>query len=209
VWNRPCDGLLVAVLLSGCGAVAASVEPPATTLAAYEAAIRANDVETAYALLDERTKREVTLGEFRSLAEANRAELTEQAEELARAAEHVPAIAHVPLEDGETVQLVLEDGRWAIEGGVLDAPALRTPEEAVLSLRRALSRRSLPGIERILARVPRAEMEAERERILEETADDLDYDVEVQGNRAVVRLTGGREIELVREAGEWRVLEIR
>ena len=96
-----------------------------------------------------------------------------------------------------------------IDGGILDAPALRTPEDAVRSLRRALARRSLPSLERVLARQPRADLEAEIERILDETADDLDHEVEIRGNRARVRLTGGREILLAREAGEWRIVEIR
>lgn len=202
--------LPIAVLvLAGCGGAGARVEPPASTVSRYVGAVRAGDAGAAYALLDEETRAEVPFDEFRALMEANRAELSDQAEELERlAAQGVPARARVPLETGETVALVLEDGRWVIDGGVLDAPALRTPRDAVLSLHRALRRRSFRGLERVLARQPRAEVEAEIERLLEETADEQDLRVEVEGRRARVVTTSGREITLVREAGEWRVLAI-
>jgi hypothetical protein len=197
---------------SGCGANAGNVEPPDDALARYVEAIRTDDADTAYALLDEDTQAELTLDEFKTLMRQNEREIAEQVSELARLLgedEGVAAWAHVPLASGETVLLVLEDGRWRVDGGVLDAPALRTPRDAVAALRRALSRRSLRGVERVLARQPRAEMEAEIGRILEETADELDLDIEIRGNSARVRTTGGREILLVREAGEWRILEIR
>jgi hypothetical protein len=78
----------------------------------------------------------------------------------------------------------------------------------VRALRRSLMRKSLPGVLRVLSRQPRADIEAELARILEETEDELDLEVEVRGNRARVRTTGGREITLVREAGEWRISAI-
>lgn len=200
---------LLTVVLAGCGSSAPPVEPPEATLRDYVAAVRANDAEAAYALLDEETRAEVGLEELRQLMDGNRDELRDQASELeSLAAEGVEARARLPLETGETVVLVLEDGRWVLDGGVLDAPALRTPRDAVLSLRRALQRRSLRGVERVLAREPRAEIEAEIDRILEETADEQDLHIEVQGNRARVLTTSGREIVLVREAGEWRVLSL-
>ena len=200
---------LALILLVGCGGSAGQVTPPATTLQAYSEAVRASDAEKAHALLDEETRAEVSVDELRSLLGENQAELADQARELERvAAEGITARARVPLESGESVALVLEDGRWVVDGGVLDAPALRTPLDAVLSLRRALRRRSFRGMSRVLAREPRAELDAEIERILEDTADERDLRVEIQGNRARVLTTSGREIVLVREAGEWRVLSI-
>lgn len=200
---------LLTVLLAGCGGAAQPVEPPGATLQRYVAAVRAGDEEAAYALLDEETRAEVGLEGFRELMQENREELRDQASELeSLASQGVEAQARVPLETGETAVLVLEEGRWVLDGGVLDAPALRTPRDAVLSLRRSLRRRSLRGVERVLARQPRAELEAEIDRILEDTADERDLRIEVQGNQARVLTTSGREILLVREAGEWRILRI-
>jgi len=212
VSGRPQAALLVGLisLAAGCGGTRPAVERPDGTIVRYVRAARAGDAEGAYALLDEDTRAQVPFESFRTLMEENRAELGEQVDELDRlAAEGIEARAHIPLRGGETVVMVLEEGRWVLDGGVLDAPALGTPQETILSLRRALARRSLRGVARVMARQPRAEMEAEIERLLEETGDDLDLQVEVHGDRASVRTTGGREILMIRESGEWRILEVR
>jgi hypothetical protein len=183
---------------------------PADTLEAYVEAVRNRDGDRAYGLLDEETRAELPRERFDELMEQNRAELIEQADRIREAgAEGVVATARVPLENGQSVDLVLEDGGWSIEGSYLGAPVLRTPRDAVLALRSALSRRSLRGLERVLARQPRAELEADIEALLEDTADELDLAIEIRGDRARVRTTSGRELVLVREAGEWRVLELR
>jgi hypothetical protein len=198
----------VACVALGCGSASTAIERPAATLVSYAQAVRDNDAEAAYALLDDEVREDVSLEDVERLMNENRAELADQAAEVRALAGDVEAEATVTLESGETVRLVLENGEWAIDGNVLGAPALRTPRDTVLALRRALQRRSLAGVERVLARQPRAEIAAEIERIVEETADELDLDVEMRGNRAVVKTTGGREIELVREAGEWKIVAI-
>ncbi len=195
-------------LLASCGA-SASVEPPQDTLRAYVTALRANDASRAYRLLDDETRAEVTQAQFQTLMTENREELLARATDLERLAARTHARAIVPLESGATVQLVLEEEGWRIQGGVLDAPVLRTPVDAVVAFRQALERRSFRSLSRVLARQTRNELEAEVMRLLEDTADRLDLDVERRGNQARVRTTSGREIELVREAGEWRVVEVR
>jgi hypothetical protein len=198
---------LALVLSSACGG--SRSEGPAGTLEAYVAAVNGSDADGAYALLDDETRATVSREEFDALLAQNRAELVEQARHIGEATPAgVVATARVPLANGESIDLVLEDGRWSIEGSFLGAPTLRTPRDAVLALRAALSRRSLRAVERVLARQPRAELEADIEALLEDTADDLDLSIEIRGDRARVRTTSGRELVLVREAGEWRVLEL-
>lgn len=195
--------------LTACGGAAVvPANAPADALGAYVEALEAEDAAAVHAMLSDELRLEVTVEDVARLMAENRAELADQGAEISRGASHVRASAEQPLRGGETVRLVREDGGWAVEGGVISAPGLTTPMATVLALRRAIQRRSLPGVLRVLAREQRAELEAELTRLLEETEDDLDLEVEVQGNRAVVRTTGGRKIELVREAGEWRVVEI-
>jgi hypothetical protein len=197
---------------SGCGAAGASTRPvplPNLALTAWSRAVAANDADAAWALLDERARAGLDEARFRALWAENRAEVTTQAQAIgARAAEPVAARARLVLRDGEVVALVLEDGAWRLDGGVLDAPGLQTPQDAVASLRRALERRSLPGVLRVLSRATRGEAEAEVSRLLDATEDPADLDVQVQGDRAEVRLTGGALIRLVREAGEWHVVDV-
>jgi len=194
------------LLAAACGPVGSGATiPPGSALEAYVDAVRADDVDAAHGLLSESLRAEVSAEELGRLMTENREELAAQASEIEAEAAAIQAVAVQPLEGGEQVRMVLEDGGWAIDGGVVSAPGLRTPMATIRAFRRALQRRSLPGTLRVLSREPRAELEAELSRIVEETEDELDLEVEIRGNRARVRTTGGREITLVREAGEWRI----
>lgn len=197
-------------LVAGCGG-GPPVEGPSGRILAYADALERGDAERAWALLDEDARRGRSRTEHAALMRQNEAELREQGEALERAAgsDAVEARAHVTLASGETVVLVLEDGRWRIDGGVLDAYGMGTPRDAVAAFRRALMRRDLNGIERVLSRQTRAEWEEEVRRVIDSTADPDDLEVEIQGNRARVRTTGGGSVELVRESGEWRVVDVR
>ncbi len=196
----------------GCAGAAGSgvtTPPPSTTLSAWSRAIAANDVDAAWTLLDGKAREGVDEARFRVLFAENRAELAAQAQAMGtRAATPVTAQARVALVGGEVVVLVLEEGAWRIDGGVLDAPGLRPPVDAVASLRRALQRRSLSGVLRVLARSTRGDVEAELARLLDATEDPSDLTVEVQGDSAEIRLTGGARIRLVRESGEWHVVDV-
>ena len=202
-------GCLVALVSLGCGG-AAGTSDPSSVVRRYGRALRAGDAPGAWDLLDADARRGRTEEEHTALMRANAEELRAQGEALvARAAPgQVAAQARVRLRSGEAIVLVLEDGRWRIEGGVFDAAGLATPLDAVAALRRALMRRDLRGVERVLSRQTRAEWEEEVRRVVDATEDPSDLEVEVQGNRARVRTTGGGSIELVRESGEWRVVDV-
>lgn len=201
--------VLALLLLGGCGSDSRA-RGPSSTIRSYAGALSRGDARSAWALLDEDARRGRTEEQHAALLERNAAELRDQGQALARAAtsDAVSAHARIPLRSGETVVLVLEDGEWRIDGGVLDAAGLATPLDAVATFRRALMRRDLAGIERVLSRQTRAEWEEELRRVVEATEDTADLEVEVQGNHARVRTTGGGTIELVRESGEWRVVDV-
>jgi len=205
------SGLLILLLTGslGCGATPGA-GLPASAAQRYVQALRVGDAAAAHALLDEETRARVSVGELERLMQQNAAELGEQADAIAQSLEdeEIAATARVPYGEGGIVVLELERSRWKILGGVLDAPALRTPRDAVLSLRHALVRRSLPGVLRVLSRDGRSELEAEIQSFLDETEDELALDYEISGNHARVRTSGGAVIVLIREAGEWRVQEV-
>jgi hypothetical protein len=201
----------VFVALVGCGGANAGrgTPDPRGTLRAWTAAVRAQDAEAAYALLDADAQGDTDAARFSALFAEHHTELAAQATALeARAASDVGARARLTLVGGEVVVLVLEDGAWRIDGGVLDAPGLRTPEDAVASLRRALARRSLPGVLRVLSRETRGEVEAEIARFLAASEDAADLETHVEGDTAEVRLGGEARVTLVREAGAWRVVDV-
>ena len=195
-------------LAPGC-APSARVVGPETTVTRYLDALARGDAEAVHALLDEESRARFELSEVAAAMESNRVELEEQ-----RAAIEVGlegglfTLATLEVESGEKVRLELESGRWRIAVSLLGEPELRDPRDAVRAMRAALSRRSMIGVSRVLSRESRQEVDSAIERFLDDTADELDLEYEVEGNRAIVRTTSGRELELVRESGEWRVVRI-
>lgn len=117
-------------------------------------------------------------------------------------------MARVTLDTGHVVSLVLEEDGWRVEGGVMTEPVARSPIDAVRSLRSALRLRSMAAFTRVLARRARAELDGQIRTIVEALDDDGTLQVRQEGETATVRFDGGTLL-LVREAGEWRVLEIR
>jgi hypothetical protein len=67
----------------------------------------------------------------------------------------------------------------------------------------------LPAILRLLARERRAELEAAIESTLAGSEDPANVEVEENGDNAVVHLPGGGEIQLRREAGKWRLWDVK
>ena len=200
---------LVAWLLGCASGPAARVPDPAQTTARFTAALKADQPEVAYALLDPSQRASLDHQRFLRLWRENHAELTDLGEKLGRTNAVPLARAEATLEDGEQVALVLEDGQWRIAGGVLDAQALGTPLDTVAELRRALRRQSLPSLLRVLSRERRAAWTAAFEKTIEQSSDPLDLRVEVQGDEAIVHLSGGGEVHLKREAGRWQVWDVR
>ncbi len=198
-------------VLTGCGAASSgtSVAEPDETVRAYASALRTGDAAALRGLMSSEFRTQVTEADLTRLLEENREELRERAQQAEAALdEGIATRAAIRLGDGELAVLDMEQDQWRIIGGVLDAPALRTPEDAVRSLRRSLRRRSLSGLLRVLAHGPRADIETEVARFLDDTEDELDWETEIQGNVAFVRSSTGRVIRLVREAGEWRVADV-
>lgn len=185
------------------------VVPPQPTVDRYLKAIDAGDADATYALLSAERRAHVSEAQFRARFDDTRTEINERTERIRSTGTRAEAEATVELDNGDSVKLVLEGGQWRIAAGLLDASALRTPVDAVQTLRRVLLRRDLAGLLSLLTREERANWEATFGRIIESTADPLDWETQIQGDEASVRTTGGDVIILRREAGRWRVQDIR
>lgn len=200
---------LLGLVLAACGG-APSVAPPGVTIAAYARAIQAGDADGAYRLLGARARAHLPRDRFTALLLENRADVLDATRALV-AREHArptPAEARLVLASGEAVILVLEHGAWRVDAGVLDAPTLATPADAVLALRRALARRSLDAVLRVLSREQRAEVFAAITALVDGASDPADLHTEIDGDTAHVTLTGGLVVTLVRESAEWRVVDV-
>lgn len=133
------------------------------------------------------------------------------ADELERAP--VRRIARITLrseEDGaREVSVALEGERFRVEAGVLGAPLLDTPEQAIAALHRALVREIALGPGSLLSDDERGDWLEERERYRDGTALPEALDVRLDGDSASVTTPLGDAIELVREGREWRVRSMR
>ena len=199
---------IAALLVAGCGSAAAPSHPR-EAVQTYLRAIRARDAGAAYALLSSTQQAAMSREEFIQAVRGSRAELDAQARALSRlGSRDVTAVAEVPSGDGESASLVLESGQWRLAGGVAEAYGLRSPQQALRSLRRALERRSYDALMRILARRSRSQIDDEARRLVDALRDAETLEVVVDGDRARVEYEPGHVIELLREDGEWRVLDL-
>ena len=188
------------VAVVGCGGMPARQEPR-ETLTLLTTALRDRDAATLAVLLD-RPETEVATP------------LADAPEQLTQLADRVDAApleesARVYVVSGERFRVVREEGRWRVDRGLLGVPALARPEDAVIAFHDALARARWADLATVLASAPRAELEDEARRWLEGTRDVDALQVGVDGDTAVVRTPTGGTIDLVREAGEWRIVELR
>jgi hypothetical protein len=207
--GRDSTAWLLSALLGCAWAQPARVPDPALDARGFALALRDDRPDAAYALLDREQRDRLAYEDFVRLWHENRAELQTLGTQLAQSAIAARATAELELEDGERVVLVLEAGQWRVQGGVFDAQALSTPIDAVLELRRALQRQSLPSLLRVLSQERRAAWLAAFDKSVQQTRDALDLRVEVNGDQATVHLPLGGEIHLKREAGQWHVWDVR
>lgn len=113
------------------------------------------------------------------------------------------------LEAGEVVVLVQEDGRWHVASGILGVASLETPADAIRALSAMLRRIEGTGLESVLARDTRGAVHEELERWRRSTADPDALPIAIDGDTAIATTPAGGTIELRREAGEWRVVDLR
>lgn len=192
---------LGAVVAVGCGAAPVRLAGPEGTVSDLALALSAGDTES----ISRAAAR--SLPEVSAAVEGSRAEL----HALGQTLEQTPVerSARVALADGGTIVLVRDGESWRVDRGVLGRPALGRPVDAVLALHDALARSRIQAVLALLARTPRAEIESQLARWLDGTADPDALQIDVRGEQASVRTPTGEQLELVRESGEWHLVDLR
>lgn len=194
--------LALSPLALGC---AGTLPDPREAVETYAEAVSRGDAEAIHGMLTEEARRELHVDDLRALVADAREELSEQAKWLSDPATSVRARARVRYPDGEDATLDLEDGRFKVTAA--DAlPALASsPEQALEQLRRVLARRSYAGLMRVVTASTRNAIETDLRAIVDGLAHPEGLEIEVQGDRASVRLEGGHLVKLRREQGVWRI----
>ncbi|GAC1522615.1 MAG: hypothetical protein NVS3B10_22870 [Polyangiales bacterium] len=207
------------------GCAATSVNSPRAVLRAYADALSEGRADDAYRLLSDDARRGITLEAFRALVKQNKSEALELGRALARPTDDPYVTATVPLSSGETLTLVLEDGRWRVDASALDFYSQATPRQAIVGFLRALGRKRWDVL---LRYVPDAHKEgltpdrlkaawgegkAEGKRV-EEVAEAVRQSlatatIEETGDRATMAYGAAGTVLLVREHGAWKLEDLR
>jgi hypothetical protein len=201
--SSPLLALLSISPLLGCAS--SHVPDPRDAATAYAAAAARGDADALYAMMSTPSRQARSAGDVKKMVAEEHEELAQQGKELARDDVRVEATARLRYADGEEAALELRDGRyWVTAAGALPGGA-RTPEEALEQLRRVLARRSYAGLMRVLSASTRAAVENDLRALVDGLSEPGTLPVQANGDTAVVKVPGGHQVKLKRDAGVWRV----
>lgn len=222
-----CDRARASSLICGLGlwwlsACTGATSPQATT-SAYARALADERFADAYSLLSRVERQNLSLEEFVRLARRNSAEIRELAVALEEASATPEVRTTLPLSDGRQLLLVLENGRWKVDGSALEVYPQHAPRAALLSFVRAYDRGRFDVLLRF---VPDKDLIGLDEKKLEvswrgELKTDMDgtvealriaapeMPIEILGDRAAMGYGSVGTVELVLEHGVWKIQDFR
>jgi hypothetical protein len=130
--------VLAGLVAAGC---AHHAESPTDTVAAFGAAVERKDYEAAYALTSDEFRKRTPLASFRAELEAGGDDTQALGRRLREQAARSPLRVEVDVDLGDKLPLVLDGGRWRIDGQPFELWSQKTPRAALRSFIRALERR--------------------------------------------------------------------
>ena len=208
-------GLVVVLALSSC---AHRPEEPAATMASFGAALARGDLRAAYQLTSLAFQRRMPYEAFAAQLTAAGSEPAALGQRLVAEAGAAAPRVEVTLELGEEVPLVLESGRWRIDGPVYEAWGQATPRAVVRTFIRALDARRYDIVLRLVPDRYRAGLSAERLRAFWEGEQRVEHQallariraaaqapVTETGDEARLSVAPDRVVRLEREAGQWKI----
>ena len=205
---------IIAVLAFAC---AHKPEGPAATLQEFGAALARGDAHAAYALTSADFQRRTPYGAFAAGLGANAADTQALGRRLGEQAAHVAPRVEVQLADGDTLALVLEGGRWRVDGPAPEPWSQRTPRAALRTFVRALGERRYDVVLRLVPRRHRTDLTPDKLRQYWEGHQDetrallsrlqvaLNASIVESGDEAHMPYGPEQEVVFVREDGVWRI----
>jgi hypothetical protein len=194
-------------LLTACSAP--QMPDPRERVRGFAQAAEQGDADALYAMMTSEAQQVYGREGVRRLVHESRAELGQRGKSLAGASLQAEARAELVYQDGEMAVLALENGQFRVgAAGTLPAGAT-TPSQALAELRRALARRSYPGLLPVLTHASQQHLEDQLGSLVRALEHPDALDISVQGDRANVALPEGHEVTLRRERGVWKVEDFR
>jgi hypothetical protein len=206
----------VALLLSAL-ACAHKPEGPAATLQDLGAALARGDLRAAYALTSADFQKRTPYEAFAAGLGTNGADTRALGKRIAEQAARVPPRVDIQLAQGEPLSLVLEDGRWRVDGPLPEPWGQRTPRAALRTFVRALGERRYDIVLRLVPRRHRVDLTADKLRqyweahqeetraLLTRLQAALNAPIVETGEEAHMPYGPEQEVVFLREDGVWRI----
>jgi hypothetical protein len=207
---------VLALVLGACGTPPA--QDPGATLRDYAGALEEGRADDAYRLLSDEARRGTSLEAFRRMVKDNPEEAREMGRALDRHTSSPVVTATLTGADGEELHLVLENGKWKVDGSAIDLYAQDSPRHAIQGFLRALERKRYDVLVRYASEQHREGLDA---AALRDAWEKKEHDqieqfvialkqalptapIEEAGERATMPYGSG-SIQLVREHGLWKI----
>lgn len=116
--------------------------------------------------------------------------------------------ARIYLVSGAVVLLVREEDGWRVDRGLFGVPVAATPSDALAAFAQALRRVRGTHVTAVLSRRTRLLVADELERWLSGLGDLSALPIVIEADHATATLPTGVVVELVLEAGEWRIEDV-
>jgi hypothetical protein len=196
--------LLCCALVLGCARGPGS--PPSGGLRTWLTAQAHDDPRAAYRTLSRELQRTLSPEQFAARWRASAEERRAQTAALA-------ALATQPGEerarglwaDGAEAKLAREPAGWRMAAARITLSGAASPEDAVLRFAAALERHDLDGLLDLLGDPLRTQVERELMERLQRLKGALHKEIQVNDNKARLRLDERYYLDLTRENGRWRV----
>lgn len=219
--RRAVSGIGMAALVVACAG--SPGKNPHDALSAYASALREGRMRDAYDLLSADAKKDIPYESFQRIVRENPSEVQDIASSLGQPAAPPRVTAVVKAPNGEALRLVLEDGAWRVDGAAIDLYGQATPDSALRSFVRAFRNRRYDVLLRLAPDAAREGLDATGLKRSWEGEDRVEMEglvaaveasltsanLEVTGDRATMAFGSGGTVELVREAGLWKVEDLR
>jgi hypothetical protein len=183
----------------------------------FGAALARNDLRAAYALTSADFQKRIPYESFAAGLGSHPGDTAALGKRVGEQAARVAPRVDVPLAQGETLALVLEAGRWRIEGPVPEPWGQRTPRAALRTFVRALGERRYDVVMRLVPRRHRADLTVDKlQKYWESRPDEtrallarlqaaLAAPIVETGDEAHMPYGPEQEVVFVREDGVWRI----
>ena len=205
------------VVISSALACAHKPEGPAATMQELGAALAHGDLRTAYALTSADFQKRTPYDAFAASLNANAADTRALGKRIGEQAPRVPPRVDIQLAQGEPLALVLEEGRWRVDGPLPEPWGQRTPRAALRTFVRALGERRYDVVLRLVPRRHRVDLTADKLRqyweahqeetrgLLSRLQAALGAPIVEAGDEAHMPYGPEQEVVFVREDGVWRI----